>query len=70
MLNAMIEQTFLKSLDFRETAGGIVNDLKLAKYHAKQVIETIRGYTVGTNFRVKDGSSKVALKDNQGIWVG
>lgn len=44
--------------------------MRLFKHHARTMISKISGYTIGTNFKVKEGSSKVALKENEGIWVG
>ena len=43
---------------------------KLFKVYAKEILSNMVGYTIGTNFRVKAGSKKVALKENEGIWVG
>jgi hypothetical protein len=43
---------------------------QLASYYTKEFLRNIFGYTVGTNFMVKAGSSKVDLKENEGIWVG
>lgn len=47
-----------------------VVDLKLLRHHAKEIVDRFRGYTIGTNFKVKEGSSRVALKENEGLWVG
>ena len=47
-----------------------VFDTKLAKVYATEMINNLFGYTVGSNFKVKSGSSKIALKENEGIWIG
>lgn len=60
----------MESFEFREVGGFQVTNLKLAKYYAKEMVQKISGYTVGSSFRVKEGSSKVALKENQGLWIG
>lgn len=62
MLSVLIEQVFLESLEFRKVEGWEATNMKVAKYHARWMISRISGYTVGTNFKVKEGSSKVALK--------
>ena len=62
MLTVMIEKIFLNSFLFREVDGMKIIDMKLVKIYATEMINNIYGYTVGTNFKVKSGSSKVALK--------
>ena len=62
MLTVSIEKTFLQAFLFREVDGMRILDLKLAKIYATEMINSISGYTVGSNFKVRSGSSKVALK--------
>lgn len=62
MIYVLLEKTYVDSLTFREVDGLRVIDSKIAKFHAKEIVSNMRGYTLGSNFKVKQGSSKIALK--------
>lgn len=66
----MLEKTYIESLKFAEEEGIQVIDPKLIKNYAKEFVRNMFGYTIGTYFKVKEGSTRVALKENEGLWIG
>lgn len=62
LIDVMIDKTYADSFLFREVDGMKVGDLKILKHHAKEIVDLIRGYSLGSNFKVKEGSSIVSLK--------
>jgi hypothetical protein len=55
---------------FNRIDGAELLDYDLSLQYAKEIIASLEGYTLGTNFKVKDNSEKIALKENFGIYIG
>lgn len=60
----------LKESQFRPVGSFVVSNHNLAERYMKSVFDSLSTYTVGTGFKVKEGSTNARLVDNTGIWVG
>lgn len=69
MLEVYVARTNLIDMEFMPIEEE-VEDIELAKVYASEVVEMLRGYTVGSSFKVKQGSSKLLLKEDIGLYVG
>lgn len=70
MLLIYIEESKLKDSVFREVDGISVVDQQIAALHFTDYARNLRGYTVGTYFKVREGSSKVEFDEENGLWIG
>jgi hypothetical protein len=70
MLVVYITESKLNLLTFKPIDESTLQEPELADFFANEIVEYLRGYTVGSNFKVKDSSQKIALKEGVGIYVG
>lgn len=70
MLEVYVARSNLIDMEFQPINEEEVQDMELAKVYAGEIVEMLRGYTVGSSFKVKQNSSKLLLKEDIGLYVG
>lgn len=69
-MTVYIPRTTLNSLQFQVIDESPLSDPETASFYAEEVVDYLRGYTVGTYFRIKGNSTKLLFKEDVGIYIG
>lgn len=69
-ITAYVPKTTLNSLTFQVIDDSPLSDPDIASIYAQEVVDYLRGYTVGTYFAIKPNSTKLLFKEDVGIYIG